>query len=256
MRSKILIVEDSNVQAKIMSQHIGDVMPYQIVTAATLAQAEETMAAEADEIFVAVLDLNLPDDQDRRIVELGLEHKVPSVVMTSSFNEELRDELLGNNVVDYFIKSNQGMDELVECIERLHKNLGTTVLVVDDTKLARRRLTQLLGNQNYQCLEAENGVQALEVMAEHPEVSMVITDYHMPEMDGFTLVSELRKKHPRDKLAVIAVSGEGGAMTAKFIKHGANDFVTKPVEAEEFYCRINQHMEFLETLRKYKAACA
>lgn len=251
--TKVLIVEDSRIQAKIMSDHIHDRMPYEVIVAETLAQTREIMDAEGESIFVAVLDLNLPDDPGGEIVRLAASRKVPSVVMTSSFNEETRASLLEQNVVDYFLKSLAQVRAMEELIERLHKNLDVKALAVDDSKLARNRITTLLRNQNYTVLEAENGKQALQVMKEHPDVRLCITDYNMPEMDGFELISELRRDKSREELAIIGVSGEDGKQTARFLKIGANDFLQKPIQTEEFYCRVNQQMDIQDMMRECQA---
>ncbi len=57
------------------------------------------------------------------------------------------------------------------------------------------------------------------------------------------------------KLAIIGVSAQSGEQTARFLKHGANDFLTKPIGMEEFYCRVNQQMDMLDILQDYKALC-
>ncbi len=246
--TKVLIVEDSRIQAKIMSDHVRDRLPYEVVISETLAETRDILEAEGDSIFVAVLDLNLPDDPGGEIVALAASKNVPSVVMTSSFDEEVRQKLLEQNVVDYFLKTMAEVRAMEELIERLHKNLSVKVLVVDDSKLARNRILTLLKNQNYRTVEAENGKEALKVMEADPDVRMVITDYNMPEMDGFELITELRKTRPKNQLAVIGISGADGKQTARFLKIGANDFLQKPVQAEEFYCRVNQQMDIQDMM--------
>ena len=244
---KILLVEDSKVQARIIGQHLADVTPFDTVMAASLAEAQ-AMLAGRETFFAAILDLNLPDDPDRSIVDVAVRAGVPCVVMTANFDEELRDELMAKNVVDYFLKTVPELSNLVDCIERLYKNLSLKVLVVDDARTARHQVTRLLVNQNYQPLEADDGVQALEVLEAHPDVRLVITDYNMPRMDGFELIGEIRKTRPKHELAIVGISAQSGPLTARFIKNGANDFVTKPIQAEEFYCRINQQMDLLDAL--------
>ncbi len=247
--TKVLIVEDSRIQAKIMSDHVRDRLPYEVLVAETLAQTREILEAEGDAIFVAVLDLNLPDDPGGEIVRLAVSHNAPSVVMTSSFNEEVRTRLLEQNVVDYFLKSMAQVRDMEDLIERLHKNLSVKVLAVDDSKLARNRIVTLLKNQNYRTVEAEDGKEALRVLADNPDVRLCITDYNMPNMDGFELISELRRDKPKEELAIIGISGEDGRQTARFLKIGANDSLQKPIQAEEFYCRVNQQMDIQDMMR-------
>jgi CheY-like chemotaxis protein len=253
--TKVLIVEDSRVQARIMSDHIRAVTPYETLVTASLAETAQVMEEHRDDIFVAVLDLNLSDDTGGEIVALANRHAVPAVVMTSSFSEEMRKRLLEQNVVDYFLKSMSEVTNMENLIERLHKNLSVTVLVADDSKLARRQMATLLTNQNYRVLEAEDGQAALDILREVPDVRLLITDYNMPRMDGFELITEIRKTHPRHKLSIIGVSAQSGEQTVRFLKYGASDFLTKPLCMEEFYCRVNQQMDMLDIIQDYKALC-
>ncbi|MBF0480122.1 MAG: response regulator [Desulfovibrionaceae bacterium] len=243
---KVLIVEDSRVQAKIMSDHIRTVTPFETVIAHSLAETVMAMDREGEDIFLAVLDLNLPDDPDSQITEIASAKGVPSVVMTASFDEKVREKLIAHNVVDYFFKSVAELANLENLVERLYKNLQVKVLVADDSRVARAHIVKLLANQNYQTVEAVDGMDALVKLQENPDVKILITDYNMPKLDGYDLITEVRKNHRRDKLAIIGVSGQGGHSVAKFLKHGANDFLTKPFEVEEFYCRVNQQADILD----------
>jgi len=80
---------------------------------------------------------------------------------------------------------------------------------------------------------------------------LVITDYMMPNMDGFTLTRRLRKKYGRDGIVILGVTSDRDKnMGAQFIKCGANDFIEKKsFIAEELYCRVNQNLESLESMQ-------
>ncbi|HML53732.1 MAG TPA: response regulator [Solidesulfovibrio magneticus] len=254
----VLVVEDSRVQAKIISQHIADRTPFPTIVAHSFAEAEAAMTEQRDAIFVAILDRNLPDDPEGRIVPLAKSLRIPSVVMTASFSEEVRKILLEENVVDYFIKSMAEMEAMERLIERLYKNQFVRALVVDDSKLFRARLTGLLRNLNITVLEAEDGRNALEILAKNDAIRLVITDYNMPNLDGFGLIEELRASKSKERLAIIGVSAEGGGQTVRFLKVGANDFLVKPVEVEEFTCRVHMQLDMLdllESLRELRATC-
>ena len=251
----VLVVEDSRVQAKIISQHIAAATPFPVVVAHTLAEAEEAMASRRDSVFVAVLDRNLPDDPDGRIVPLAAALGIPAVVMTASFSEDVRRQLLEQNVVDYFVKNYSEMEAMERLLERLYKNQFVRALVADDSRLFRHRLTGMLKTLNIEALEAEDGTQALEILGRNPDVSLLVTDYNMPNLDGFGLIEEIRQTRPKDKLAIIGISAEGGGQTVRFLKVGANDFLVKPVQVEEFTCRVNQQLDMLEILARYRELC-
>lgn len=69
----------------------------------------------------------------------------------------------------------------------------------------------------------------------------------MPQMDGFELIGMLRQQFDKQTLAIIGIStAVNKNLSVKFIKQGANDFINKPFEIEEFYCRIYQNVEMIE----------
>lgn len=127
--------------------------------------------------------------------------------------------------------------------------------MADDSKLFRHRLAGLLRNLNVTVAEAEDGQQALEMLTADPEIRLLITDYNMPRLDGFGLIEAIRVHRSKDKLAIIGVSAENGGHIAKFLKIGANDFLVKPVQVEEFTCRVNQQLDMLDIIADYRSMC-
>jgi len=120
----------------------------------------------------------------------------------------------------------------------------------------RAYLINLLERQNLQVIAAENGVQAIELLQQHPDISLIITDHDMPKKDGITMIREIRRQFDRNKLAILGLSGSSDrSMTARFLKAGANDFLYKPFNQEEFYCRIHHILNMKDTADKlYKMA--
>jgi len=132
-------------------------------------------------------------------------------------------------------------------LRRLIKNQDIKVLVVDDSSTARKFVVNLLKKHLYDVVEAADGVDAIKAILGNPDINMLITDYHMPQMDGFQLIKTLRTKYEKSELVIIGVSSEGdGGLSAKFIKNGASDFLKKPFNHEEFYCRVTHNVELLE----------
>ena len=126
-------------------------------------------------------------------------------------------------------------------------------MVVDDSSVSRKLATELLQIHNFQVITAKNGVQALAKLEENPDINLILTDYNMPEMDGYVLTRKLRRKRSQTNLVIIGISTQNDQYTAaKFIKHGANDFISKPFYAEEFYCRLNLHIDILENIRQIR----
>jgi diguanylate cyclase (GGDEF)-like protein len=252
---KVLIVEDAKFFLSILTSKLA-VAGYEVVSAATMAEAERRIAEHAGTLFLAILDLTLPDSPDGEVVDLAIERGLPVVVYSANFSEDVRDRVLSKKVIDYVVKEDpSSLDYLVNLVRRLDRNRDVTALVVDDATTARRYIADLLRQYQFRVLEAADGVAALDTLAKNASVRLVITDYHMPAMDGFQLIKAIRKTHGRDQVAVLGISSSGSStLSARFIKSGANDFLNKPFLREEFFCRVQMNIEMLENLDALKAA--
>ncbi len=248
----VLVVEDSRAVAGLLRERIEEETGEDVVLAGTYAEASQLLADGGRRFMLAVLDLNLPDAATGEIVPLALGKGVPSLVLTGGVNDDLRDRLVGLGVVDYVIKDQtDAIDQVLTAVRRIQRNHGMEVLVVDDSKSARTYLSALLSRWGFRSVEASSGERALEVMAQRGEsIRLVLCDQNMPGMDGLTLIREIRRDHPREHLGIIGISNHGsGLLSAKQLKAGANDFLTRPFLEEEFFVRVNQNVELIELLR-------
>lgn len=250
----LLIIEDSPIQAKIIHQRFEAMTRFSLLVAHSLAEAAALAKEHRDEIFAAVADLNLPDAPNGEAVDMCIGNAIPCVVLAASFDESLRQRLLEKRVVDYFLKGSvDDLEPLIAAVIRLRANYAVKALVVDDSTTQRSIIKRMLAVQCIQSAEAVDGVAALEVLRADPTIRLVITDFNMPRMDGIQLVQEIRNTHKISDLAVIGLSSVGsGPLTAQFLKYGANDFLTKPFEAEEFYWRVNQTLNILDVMAELK----
>ena len=251
-RRSVLVVEDSRAVAGLLRERIEEETGEDAVVAGTYAEAAELLADGGHRFMLAVLDLNLPDARAGEIVPLVVGKGVPALVLTGGVNDDLRDRLLGLGVVDYVIKDQtDAIDQVLTAVLRIQRNQGVEVLVVDDSKSARGYLSVLLRRWGFRTVEASSGERALEVLAQRGDtIRLVLCDQNMPGMDGLTLIREIRRDRPREQLGIIGISNHGsGLLSAKQLKAGANDFLTRPFLEEEFFVRVNQNVELIELLR-------
>jgi diguanylate cyclase (GGDEF)-like protein len=252
MKNKVLIVEDSSVILKVLKHLAKQSLQLEPIFATSMAQAKEIYEEHKHELFAGIIDLALPDAPNGEMVDFLLTEDFPVIVLTGSYDEIRREALVKQGVVDYVVKeSRYTYRYAINMINRLYKNQAIQVLVVEDSKPYRKHITRLLVAHKYQVLEAENGLEAMAQLKTHPDIKMVITDYNMPEMDGFELVQAIRRQYEKADMIIIGLSGEdGGLLSIKFIKNGADDFLNKPFQQEEFYCRITNNIESLEQLHR------
>ncbi|MFI6277825.1 HAMP domain-containing protein [Streptomyces sp. NPDC050988] len=119
--------------------------------------------------------------------------------------------------------------------------LGRTVLVVDDDARNLFALSGILELQGFHVLHADNGRKGIETLVQHPDISLVLMDVMMPEMDGYTATAEIRKMPQYAGLPIIAVTAK--AMPGdreKSLASGASDYVTKPVDTNDLIACVRQ----------------
>lgn len=120
----------------------------------------------------------------------------------------------------------------------MHNNPPKTILAVDDEPHMRRLLEISLRQAGYQPLSAANAREALSLIQEQV-VDLVVSDLHMPGMNGLQLLTELRKQY--EHLPFIMVTAQGEIKTAvEAMKLGASDYILRPFELETLELAIQR----------------
>jgi len=221
---RVLIVENSRSYAGLLAEVLEQRLHLPIARARSLAEAEAALAAHPD-LFLVLSGLVLPDAAPPAVIERLSQTGLPLVVVSGTYDEALRDRIIGRSVVDYVIKSAPGhFDYLVWLVQRLDRNRRIAALVVDDSPTARLLVAELLSSYGFRVLLAANGEDGLRALEQDPGIRLVITDHEMPGLTGVELSAKLRERYARDRLAIIGVSGaHRPELVAQFLKNGAND---------------------------------
>ncbi|MEV8411131.1 response regulator, partial [Streptomyces niveus] len=120
---------------------------------------------------------------------------------------------------------------------------GEKVLIVDDDIRNVFALTSVLEQHGLSVLYAENGREGIEVLEQHDDVTLVLMDIMMPEMDGYATTTAIRRMPQFAGLPIIALTAK--AMKGdreKAIDSGASDYVTKPVDPDHLLSVMEQWM--------------
>jgi len=128
------------------------------------------------------------------------------------------------------------------------------ILVVDDEAdlevLIRQKFRKQIRDNEYDFTFAQNGVEALSKIADHPEIGLVLSDINMPEMDGLTLLHRINElKNPAMKAIVVSAYGDMENIRIA-MNRGAFDFLTKPIDFGDLETTIAKTLEQLAILRQ------
>jgi len=116
------------------------------------------------------------------------------------------------------------------------------ILCVDDSRTALFMVTTILKKEPYEIVTAHDGQQAVEVAsAERPD--LILMDVIMPRMTGFEACRELKQREDTKAIPVILVTTRGEEENVETgFASGCNDYVTKPINAQELLAKVRDHI--------------
>jgi sigma-B regulation protein RsbU (phosphoserine phosphatase) len=126
------------------------------------------------------------------------------------------------------------------------------ILVVDDEPdleiLIRQRFRKQIRDDEFRFEFAQNGVQALQKLEEHRDITMILSDINMPEMDGLTLLERVAERNnPALKSVIISAYGDMENIRTA-MNRGAFDFLTKPIDFGDLELTMRKTMQQLEVI--------
>ena len=129
-----------------------------------------------------------------------------------------------------------------------------TVLIVDDSPMNRDILSEILSD-DFEVLEASNGAECLEILdARGPELSILLLDIVMPDMDGFDVLSRMAAQGLLEDLPVVMISSEDSAQTVRrAYELGASDYISRPFDARIVHRRVTNITRLYARQRRLRA---
>lgn len=118
------------------------------------------------------------------------------------------------------------------------------VLSVDDSSVMRKIIKSAIGRLGYELLEAENGDQAIDLLALHDDIGLILLDWNMPGKDGLVTLEEIKGNAQYKDIPVMMVTTEAEKTNViKALKAGAVHYITKPFSQEDLLKSIMECLE-------------
>ncbi len=142
------------------------------------------------------------------------------------------------------LEETERLPEIKE-IKQPERRDGRTVLVVDDSLSVRKFVSLALKQRGYNVLTASNGLEALNIVDEHP-VDLIITDLEMPVMHGYEFLRELQRRGLTDIIPSVVLTSRGSEKHKEKAKIlGAHDYMVKPFEEITLLQTVRKHLKSL-----------
>lgn len=132
--------------------------------------------------------------------------------------------------------------------------MAIKILSVDDEQDLEVLLTHYFRRKirkgEYEFFFAHNGLEALKVMVEHPDIDIILSDINMPEMDGLTLLSKINElRNPAQKCIMVSAYGDMKNIRTA-MNRGAFDFATKPIDMDDLSVTIEKAIEQINYIKQ------
>ena len=260
---RLLIVEDNDEERQYILERLG----YKDIQVVAVGSGREAMEALTSGKFdCVVLDLRLPDMSGFELLETlhadPALRDIPVVVFTGKeLNQDEQNKLrtMARSVVLKDVQSAERLldetalflhrvvaelpPERQQMLERLHGSnevlRGRKILVVDDDARNIFALTSVLENHEMNILSVTSGQDAIDVIRANPDLSVVLMDIMMPDMDGYEAMRQIRQSPEFRMLPIIALTAkamEGDRQ--KCLDAGASDYIAKPVNTDQLLSLI------------------
>lgn len=117
------------------------------------------------------------------------------------------------------------------------------LLIVDDNEMNRDMLSRRLQRKGFECIVAEDGVDAVEALEREPSIDLVLLDVMMPRMSGLEVVQWMRRSEKWKETPILMVSARVQSTDKdKAIDAGANGYITKPIDFKAALVTIRSYL--------------
>jgi two-component system chemotaxis response regulator CheY len=254
----VLLVEPSPVQTRIIRDFLAGLEVTRINTVGSGTEALAHMCERPPSVIISAF--YLPDMTGVELIEAMRADEalsaVPFVLVSSETRPQVLDPVRQSGACAILPKpftENQLATALRAALDFINPTAMLNVeidleqlrvLLVDDSPNARRFVRHVLGNLGIEeFIEAENGVQAMEILSE-TMVDLVITDYNMPEMDGRALVEHIRQQSWQSSVPILMVTSESNMSRLAAVEQaGVSAICDKPFEPTTIKRLIEQAMQ-------------
>lgn len=248
---RILVIDDEEIICDLLKAILTD-EGYQVETVTNGTEGlEKILRGEPFDILIT--DIRMPKKDGMQVLK-EVKERIPdiiTIIMTGYPSIETIREASKYNAFDYITKP-LDPDEVCECIKRslevreLSKELKIPkkqprILVVDDMQSALFLSEGVLQDEGYHAEVAQNGEDALRMFKQKP-FDIVITDLHMPGMDGIALLNNIKKLNIKTMVIIMTARPSIESAILSF-RHGAYDYITKPIDPEAIIGMIQRGLE-------------
>lgn len=236
--NKILLVDNSKLIINVLEELFLEKNNFEVYKAKTLDEVEQLILS--NNFFIAISNLVLPDALNGELLDTFKNANIPTIILSSKIDYNFMNDIDNLNIIDYVSKDSvHGLESISDLAELLLYIKDSQVLVVEDSNVVTQQIKATLETLFLKVKTVSNGDEALNELENNKDISMVISDYNMPKMDGLELTRAIRKNKFTSSLPIVIISSDyNPQQRIKLFKNGANDYLSKPILEEELKSKV------------------
>lgn len=236
-RLVVLVVDDDRNMTTLAALKLTQ-REFSVITAHDGAEALESIKKRRPDLII--LDVNMPVTSGHDVLRTLKQDpdyaSIPVLMLTASAKQEDVVGALHSGAIDYIVKPID-INDLVARVEKLCRNLRHTVLIADNDQLILTLLNHRFIRKGLNVILADTGTAAWDSIQKfNPDI--IILDIMMPGMDGFEVMSHMRKNPETENIPVIVLSSnKSEEQIDAAMKAGAREYVIKPITTDNLLSR-------------------
>jgi len=251
---RFLLSSDNPLLASAVIRHCGSLSGLGAVPVRTAGDVA-VLLADGDQgtFLLCIVDLALPEATVRELAAAATVGGIPWLAVAERYRPDYRELAQELDAIDFVVAEAEDPQAVARFVDRLLKNRSVRILVVEDSAFMRLFLRRKLRRYQFRVHMAASPAMALAILEQRPDITAVIIDYDMPEQNGVELTRTIRRRFRQREICLIGISGKAPrAISAEFLKSGGDDYLHKPFEREELYCRVLHGVEAVERMLEIK----
>ena len=235
---KLLIVDNSLTNINTLNNLFFKRNIFTIYSAKSLEDAKKLINKE--EFFLVISNTKLATANNKELLELLKSNSIPTVIINAKIDNELIETFKDYNVVDYILEnSTHGFDYLLTLVDVLIYTKDLNVLVVSKVDDTNKKIKHVLETLLLNVTIAKDGAEALDIIENELDISLLICDYDLPLMNGLELSQKLIESDKYHNLPILINNYMiDNHLKINFYKIGINDFLQNPILEEDLKAKV------------------
>jgi len=244
-KPRILIVDDSVTIRKALQKQLSS-LDAEVTQAVDGVNGFETAKKGGFDLIIS--DVDMPNmngfDMCQKIKSDPVAGTIPVLILSSRDRDEDIERGFRVGADGYLTKSGGPevfLRNVRDFLDRMDVIRNRTILVVDDSRLIRKKVANSLKKKGYTVLEAEHGRQALEILHSDAKVDVLVCDVEMPVMDGLQLAKALQSDETLKPMPLLIMSShDERSMIRRMYQLGAAAYMVKPFSMEQMHYAVEK----------------